>query len=267
MRIAFNKPNQPLPLYCESIGYHWSQPPIHRSNGYYTYHWLQTEMGTGVVNIENQQFLLGPNQGILFRPRIPHEYHPLDQKNWKTAFLSFDGTLCEELAQYLGLKDFLYIDRIFPEIMAFIPEIFHDFISSNTVSLPDQSVEIYKFIMLLHQNNVFKDLHSNATHITLPIVNYISDHYSEKVSNEQLSKITSYSVTYQNRVFKKAFNITPLEYLTNYRMKKAKELLLTHPEWEINTIGNKVGFHNISHFISQFKKAYHTTPTKFRRFI
>ena len=27
MRIAFNKPVETMPLYCDSVGYDWDQPP------------------------------------------------------------------------------------------------------------------------------------------------------------------------------------------------------------------------------------------------
>lgn len=30
MRIAFKQPSQQMPLFCESIGYQWQQPPIKR---------------------------------------------------------------------------------------------------------------------------------------------------------------------------------------------------------------------------------------------
>ncbi|WP_243674354.1 AraC family ligand binding domain-containing protein [Lentilactobacillus kisonensis] len=156
MRVAFNKPNEELPLYCDSIGYHWPQPPIQRSNGYYAYHWLQTETGTGIVTINHQRMVLGPKQGVLFRPRIAHDYHPKDGHNWQTAFLSFNGTLCDQLADFLNLKDFIYIDRVSPELASFISESFNDFNSSNVAAMLDQSVELYKFMVLLRQNKLLK---------------------------------------------------------------------------------------------------------------
>ncbi|EHO54081.1 AraC family ligand binding domain-containing protein [Lentilactobacillus kisonensis] len=196
MRVAFNKPNEELPLYCDSIGYHWPQPPIQRSNGYYAYHWLQTETGTGIVTINHQRMVLGPKQGVLFRPRIAHDYHPKDGHNWQTAFLSFNGTLCDQLADFLNLKDFIYIDRVSPELASFISESFNDFNSSNVAAMLDQSVELYKFMVLLRQNKLLKNRHYQDQLIAMPIISYISKHYAETISNEQLAKITKYSITY-----------------------------------------------------------------------
>ncbi|WP_249662934.1 helix-turn-helix domain-containing protein [Lentilactobacillus buchneri] len=44
-------------------------------------------------------------------------------------------------------------------------------------------------------------------------------------------------------------------------------MLLTNPTLEIGEIAPKVGFHNPSHFIDQFKKYYKATPSHFRKFI
>lgn len=265
MRIAFNKPDEVLPLYCDRIGYHWQQPPIHRLNGYYAYHWLQTETGTGTVNVAGHQLTLAPNQGILFRPRIPHHYYPKNNGDWQTAFLTFNGTICDSLADFLGMKEFLLIDSLSPDLTTFISKTFNEFKGSNIVSILDQSVKLYRFIMLLKENQQLKSHSYHDQQIVLPIIQYISKHYADAISNKQLSKITKYSVTYQNRVFKRLYNMTPLEYLNNYRMKKAKVVLLTHPNWEIGKVGTKVGFHDTSHFIYQFKRFFNVTPNQFKR--
>lgn len=267
MRIAFNRPTMKIPLYCDSIGYDWNQPPIHRLNGYYAYHWLQTESGMGMVNLDHQHILLKPNQGILCRPRVPHEYHPTGSEPWKVSFLSFDGTIANDMAHFLKLNQFLLVQAVSPELTAFIPQTFNQFKPNDNLSLPDQSIQIYKFIMLLKQNELLNTKQFQSSTITSPILAYISNHFAEPISNQDLSKVTSYSVTYQNRVFKRLFKMTPLEYLNQYRMKKAKELLLTNAALEVHEVGIKVGFHDTSHFIDQFKKFYQTTPSHFRKYI
>lgn len=267
MRIAFNKPVETMPLYCDSVGYDWNQPPIHRLNGYYAYHWLQTQSGSGVITIDHQSISLEPQQGILLRPRVAHECHPTGGSPWKVSFLTFNGTLCRSLADFLKLGDYLVINQVSPELTTFIPEVLNEFNNSHPIALLDQSVQIYKFIMLLKQNNLLNNHRYQDSDITTPILKYIANHYAEPISNEKLAKVTSYSVTYQNRVFKRLYTMTPLEYLTDYRMRKAKELLLTNPTLEIREVAAKVGFHNPSHFIDQFKKFYRTTPSHFRKFI
>ncbi|MCH4172702.1 MAG: AraC family transcriptional regulator [Lactobacillus sp.] len=268
MRIAFNKPTQDFPLYCDSIGYQWQQDPMTRKNGYYAFHWLQSEMGTGIVTVAGQEFTLAPNQGIFIAKGVPHHYESSDpDKDWQTAFFTFDGTLAQSLVDYLGVTDYLYVPSPSAELMTFPTEKFEQFNQHSIAAILDQSTEIYRFVMLLKQNDALKAFNRQSKEITLPIIEYITQHYMKPISNQELAEVTQYSVTYQNRVFKQAYNITPLQYLTEYRLQKARELLLSKPEWEIKRIGAIVGFQDTSQFIHQFKRIHKVTPQQFKKFI
>lgn len=50
-------------------------------------------------------------------------------------------------------------------------------------------------------------------------------------------------------------------------MRKAKQLLVTHPDWGITRIASQVGFHDPSHFIEKFKQSYQATPAQFRKWL
>lgn len=51
MAIYFGLSPFDLPLTLESIGNHWAQETISRPEGYPLYHWLQTEQGSGTIEI------------------------------------------------------------------------------------------------------------------------------------------------------------------------------------------------------------------------
>lgn len=70
----------------------------------------------------------------------------------------------------------------------------------------------------------------------------------------------------QNRlidVFRKEFNMTPIEYLTRIRAEKGAELLAT-TELSIIDIGLQSGFGCTSSFYLGFKKYYYVTPKEYR---
>ncbi|MFT8399993.1 MAG: helix-turn-helix transcriptional regulator [Lentilactobacillus diolivorans] len=266
MRVAFQKPDQQLPLFCESIGYHWPQAPINRPHGYYAYHWLQTETGTGTVTVDRQQFELAPHQGILIRSGVPHHYRSLnDQQHWETAFLAFFGSIADSLTRFLGLEDFIYFNHLTPELDTFIPQTYDYFLQDNILASFDQSAEIYRFMMLLKQSNYFDANQLADQTIINPIIHYLTNNFGMTVTNEELAQATGYSIPYQNRIFFKKYGQSPLQYLADYRLRKAKVLLTLHPDWQIQKIGNLVGFNDISRFIYQFKKRYHLTPKQFRK--
>ncbi|MCD2255385.1 AraC family transcriptional regulator [Agrilactobacillus fermenti] len=268
MRIAFNRPTQDFPLYCDSIGYHWQQGPMIRKNGYYAFHWLQSEVGTGVVEVENQKIVLAPDQGIFLLKGVPHRYMSQNSRQtWQTAFFTFDGTLARSLITYLGVTKYLYVPKPSAELLAFPMQKFEAFNQHSIAAILDQSTEIYRFVMLLKQNEALKAFNRQNKEITMPIIEYINQHYAQHITNQALAAVTQYSITYQNRIFKQIYHITPLQYLTNYRLQKARELLLAKPEWEVKHISLAVGFQDTSQFIHQFKKVYRVTPQQFKKFI
>ena len=70
---------------------------------------------------------------------------------------------------------------------------------------------------------------------------------------------------YLTRLFHRYLNCSVYEYLTAYRISKAKELLIINPHLEIQDVARRTGFTDSSHFIAVFKKAVGTTPLEFRR--
>lgn len=62
--------------------------------------------------------------------------------------------------------------------------------------------------------------------------------------------------------FKEIYGKTIHSYLKEYKMAKARELILKK-EYQIAEIADQLGYTNVSHFIDAFKKKYGITPKKF----
>ncbi|WP_025684883.1 helix-turn-helix domain-containing protein [Paenibacillus maysiensis] len=95
------------------------------------------------------------------------------------------------------------------------------------------------------------------------IMNWIETHYMESDILNKLANELHLTRSYVSRLFKKETGSNLTEYLTAKRVKVAAHLLET-TSFPVETIGNKVGFQNISHFISCFKKTYQVTPLQYR---
>ena len=94
-------------------------------------------------------------------------------------------------------------------------------------------------------------------------INYMNQHFGEKITIESLSKLANMSESNFNRIFKKETGISPIEYLINVRIKKAKKFLREKTN-TITEISINCGFYSISHFSSCFMKQLGMSPSDYQ---
>ena len=95
---------------------------------------------------------------------------------------------------------------------------------------------------------------------------YLNDNFKEKISLDIISRDVGISKYYLHRVFREINGNTPLEYLKNIRLEKAKNKL-QYSKDSIFEIAFKCGFDNTAYFSNVFKKHVGLSPTQFRRAI
>ena len=92
---------------------------------------------------------------------------------------------------------------------------------------------------------------------------WMQDHYGEAFSLHELAEKFGMSTRTFNRRFKNATGKTPSHYLQEIRTRVAKDLLQT-TNLSIQEIALQVGYSDISHLSSLFKKFLNTTPSEYR---
>jgi transcriptional regulator GlxA family with amidase domain len=104
----------------------------------------------------------------------------------------------------------------------------------------------------------------NSNESIKAVLLFIEDNFSEKLTIEDLAKTAKLSKYHFIRVFKAYTDTTPIEYLKEVRISKAKELLKQN-KTDITNTALMVGFDNISYFIKVFKEICGVTPLKFSK--
>jgi len=99
------------------------------------------------------------------------------------------------------------------------------------------------------------------------IVNYFEDHYSEKISLDQIAENMYLSPFYISRIFKSETGDTPIRHLINIRLEKAKELLENGFDGSIQEVAAEVGYDDVYHFSKLFKKRFGMPPSKIRKLL
>ena len=91
------------------------------------------------------------------------------------------------------------------------------------------------------------------------MISYLHEHFAEKFSLTELAQSVFMSRNECCRYFKQMMNMTITEYLLEYRLSKAAELLETSG-LSITEIAEKTGFCDVSYFIKVFRLKTGMTP-------
>ena len=96
-------------------------------------------------------------------------------------------------------------------------------------------------------------------------VQYMKMNFYKSVTVEKLAEISGYSVSHFRRLFVSTYGVSPQEYLLNYRISKAKELLIDEEDKSIDEIADFLGMCNSSYFCKIFKKKTGMSPHKYKK--
>ncbi len=119
---------------------------------------------------------------------------------------------------------------------------------------------VLETIILQISDNLFDNYSSP---LAAEIMSYISSHYTEKMSLNDISQLTFYSAAYCENEFKKTTGKSIINYLIDVRVNAAKKLL-TDSSMSCARIATAVGFEDANYFSRIFKKRTGYSPLRFR---
>lgn len=109
-----------------------------------------------------------------------------------------------------------------------------------------------------------KEGEQSPTKIVRDALYYIRRHYNENISLTDVAEHINVNKSYLCDVFKKEQKVTILQYMTNLRIEKAKELLL-HTDMKMYEISVEVGYNDYTYFSQIFKRNTGETLSEFRK--
>lgn len=256
-----------FPLYVTSAGCWYNQEPMIRETGFPDYQWIQTLKGTGQLNVNGTTYTVQEGQGMLLFPDERHEYKPV-REPWSVQWVTFNG---KHMADMLASMRFdtstvLYVTN--PDI---ILTKMQSILTVLQTEDPFRGVECsalgYQLLLDLFLYASHSEVRSKRQHVEqlAPIFAYIEEHYNQPISLRQLADQLQVSPQHTCLLFQQTLGLRPFAYLTKFRLRKAKELLLQQWDMEVRDVARQVGYEDTSYFIKLFKKQEGLTPSSFRK--
>lgn len=96
------------------------------------------------------------------------------------------------------------------------------------------------------------------------IAAYVARHYTERLTASQIGQAVGLHPNYAMAVFRKAFNTTLIEFITQHRLSHAQRLLVTTNDTVLK-IALEAGFGSVNRFNQVFKQCCGCTPVQYRQ--
>ena len=233
--------------------------------------------GTGMHQIENRHFRVKRGDVFVIPPMTVHSYYDTEHLEvyhviFKNEFIKSNEAASKKIPGYLKLMEiepFLrqtYSDKMFLHLTpSQIIEIQSDlkfidrksaFYDASLFPMHEHTAWkiIYYLSYLLEKQTEDKqsDTKTNYRRQILDTLEYLSGNYSEKITIPQLAERVYLSRSTFLRSFSAVCGCSPIEYLTQYRVKKAIELLESSTMSKTE-IAHTCGFYDLSHMERSLK--------------
>ena len=123
---------------------------------------------------------------------------------------------------------------------------------------------IISFLKKINMISTFENKKDENIKRLIPALNYMKENYKEKITVSEIAKTVNFNINYFERLFKKTFNITVVEYINTLRLNKAVKLLFTTSK-KLTEISDICGFSSPAHFNMIFKKKYKMPPSAYKK--
>lgn len=127
---------------------------------------------------------------------------------------------------------------------------------------------ILAYLSLLNVNH-FRSSYDTTSKLEFPTnlkkaIGYIRKNHSRHITLDELALYCNVSKQQIIRYFKSTFGTTPINYILEYKISKAKEYMLFQSHLSVKEIALELGFDNQHYFSRIFKKITGETPSEYK---
>ncbi len=183
-----------------------------------------------------------------------HRYHALieakpDEDTYRVGFI-----FVRKLAEEAGLSEKDYIQKLYGRVQ--------EKAACRILLGIGQTVEDISQLSESYRSACYGE-HAFSS-VLSKIEKEITEHYMDNLSLKSLGEKYYINSAYLGQIFKRQYGYSFKDYLNNFRIERAAELLLRSDE-KIYLIAEAVGFNNTDYFINKFAQRKGRTPLQYRK--
>lgn len=220
--------------------------------------------GKGYLRSNQKEYVVTAGQLFACYPNEVVYYRADSNEPWRYSWVAFDGLNSEFYLERAGFSKINLVADC-PN-RAVIETAFNEILSTEK-SAANKDLSYMGYLYLILASIVDKSSqtmkYSSTKEYVKEAVAYIKKNYSQPINISDISSDLSLDRKYFSKIFKKELQMSPNEYLINYRLARACELIET-TNLSIAEIAATVGYDNQFSFSRVFKKYKQISPSDYR---
>lgn len=223
--------------------------------------------GKGIYQTAGKKYELQAGQGFLIEPEALSFYQADGKAPWTYIWVGFGGTRAQEYVRDIGLNSSRLTFQ--SEHGSELKHIVSSMMKLKNPTLANQYRRqslLYEFFAVLTADTVINESETadrENIYIT-HAVNFIRNNYVDNIRITDIADYICVSRSYLYKLFEKNMQMSPQEFLTCYRLSRAKELLIV-TTLSVDEIAASCGYRDFRVFSRQFKKLTGQSPSEYRR--
>jgi len=256
-------------LLVNCVGYYEFDEPYgatYRKYGRKDYYLSYNYSGTMKVKANGEEHKLEGGTVLIYKPNEEQYYGQANKYPISNYWVHFTGYGAAELLLKANLDNgsIFQIDInneipvLFEKIMNEVGDKKYYYEYTSAAFLINIIFEISRRLQFTNANKHESDREKRINQS----VSFIHKNYSKNITITELSNMAGITVNYYSNVFKELIGVSPMQYIINFRLQKAKELMC-YSNLNIRQIASLVGFDDQLYFSRLFKKYENLSPLDF----
>ena len=230
------------------------------------FHFLYVDSGAGKITIGDDTYTMDAGSIYLVPPFVDHAFFNSAKTDLKTLEIKFFLNNSETAEATTKLPSCINVKS--SPMKAILWTIIKEHTKQKPLSAKVISLNFQLLLTYLQRfgENMDSTEESDRKKLSPEIekaVNYICEHLTEELNLEMLSGIVGFEKNYFLRKFKKQTNRTPIEYIREKRLEKAKGLL-RYSDMNISQVALATGFKSVHYFSKVFLKCIGKGPMSYK---
>ncbi|WP_267202407.1 AraC family transcriptional regulator [Limosilactobacillus kribbianus] len=230
---------------------------------YYLLHYILS--GSGTFRVNGIRYHLHAGQGFFIAPNCQTDYEADTVTPWSYVWLGFTGAYAQEVVNQLAIsaENPVYSNSHYYELADCVNQIIQHRPVTVANSLLANSY-LLRFLSLIADSTIVQEQQTQQKNSYVDrAIDYLTKH-AATASADQLARAVNLDRSYLTVLFKQVTDLTPGQYIRNFRITKARHLLesTTLPVEKIATL---CGYTHANSFARIFKQTYGLSPRAYRK--